>query len=432
MSPFIIFIALFVLVFLIRIPIGPGMIVASTIYFYLTPDILSSSPRLVSQLFLNNMMVRYVLLAVPLFVFMAEIMNSGKVTDLIFDFANVLIGKKHGALGHVNVVASLIFSGMTGSALADASGLGSMEIKSMIDNGYDPAFSSAITASSAIIGPIFPPSIPMVLYSMLSGASIGALFLGGMIPALLIGLALMVYITIISKKRNYPVGEYVAFRKFVMVSLKTFPALFTVVLLLGGIYGGIVTPTEAGALASLYALIISSVVYRALGWRSFMEVVKKTVITTATLTIIIGAAYSFSYIVAIEGIPQAMASTLLGITDNKYILLLIINILFLILGMFIDTTCIILVFIPMVVPMVALLGIDLVHFGVLITINMMIGLATPPFGLLLFVVSGISKTPLREIIREIFPMLIVLIFVLFLITYFDSIVLFLPRLLGFV
>jgi tripartite ATP-independent transporter DctM subunit len=217
-----------------------------------------------------------------------------------------------------------------------------------------------------------------------------------------------------------------------MVSLKTFPALFTVVLLLGGIYGGIVTPTEAGALASLYALIISSVVYRALGWRSFMEVVKKTVITTATLTIIIGAAYSFSYIVAIEGIPQAMASTLLGITDNKYILLLIINILFLILGMFIDTTCIILVFIPMVVPMVALLGIDLVHFGVLITINMMIGLATPPFGLLLFVVSGISKTPLREIIREIFPMLIVLIFVLFLITYFDSIVLFLPRLLGFV
>ena len=407
------------------------MIVASTIYLYLTPDILSSSPRLVSQLFLNNMMVRYVLLAVPLFVFMAEIMNSGKVTDLIFHFATVLIGKKHGALGHVNVVASIIFSGMTGSALADAAGLGSMEIKSMIDNGYDPGFSSAITASSAIIGPIFPPSIPMVLYSMLSGASIGALFLGGMIPGLLIGLALMVYITIISKKRNYPVGKYVAFREVVMVTLKAFPALFTVVLLLGGIYGGIVTPTEAGALASLYALIISSVVYRTLGWRSFMEVVKKTVITTATLTIIIGAAYSFSYIVAIEGIPQSIANTLLGITDNKYILLLIINILFLILGMFIDTTCIILVFIPIVVPMVTLLGIDLVHFGVLITMNMMIGLATPPFGLLLFVVSGISKTPLGEIIREIFPMLIVLIFVLFLITYFDSIVLFLPRLLGF-
>jgi len=431
MSPFIIFIALFVLVFLIRIPIGPGMIVASVLYFYLTPDILSSSPRLVTQLFLNNTMVHYVLLAVPLFVFMAEIMNSGKVTNLIFRFAEVLVGKKHGALGHVNVVASIIFSGMTGSALADAAGLGSMEIKSMVDNGYDPAFSCAITASSAIIGPIFPPSIPLVIYSMLSGASIGALFLGGMIPGLLIGLALMVYITIVSKKRNYPLGEYVTFREVVIVGLKAFPALFTIVILLGGIYSGIVTPTEAGALASFYALIISIVVYRTLGWRSFMELVKRTVITTASLTIIIGAAYSFSYIVAIEGIPQAMASLLLGITENKYVLLLIINLLFLILGMFIDTTCIILVFVPMVLPMATLLGIDLVHFGVVITINMMIGLATPPFGLLLFVVSGISKTPLREIIKEIFPMLIMLIFVLFLVTYFDSLVLFLPRLLGF-
>jgi len=432
MSPFIIFIALFVLVFLIGIPIGPGMIMASVLYFCLSPDIPFSSPKLVSQLFLNNMMVHYVMLAVPLFVFMAEIMNSGKVTNLIFNFAKVLVGRKHGALGHVNVVASIIFSGMTGSALADAAGLGSMEIKSMVDNDYPPAFSCAITASSAVIGPIFPPSIPLIIYSMLSGASIGALFLGGMIPGLLIGLALMVYITIVSKKCNYPLGEYVTFREAVILSLKAFPALFTVVILLWGIYGGIVTPTEAGALASFYALIISIFVYRALGWRSFMELVKRTVITTASLTIIVGAAYSFSYIVNIEGIPQAVASLLLGITENKYVLLLIINILFLILGMFIDTTCIILVFIPMVLPMVTLLGINLVHFGVVITINMMIGLATPPFGLLLFTVSGISKTPLKEIIKEIFPMLIMLIFVLFLATYFDSIVLFLPRLLGFI
>lgn len=432
MTPFVIFIALFILVFLIRIPLGPGMIVASVLYFYLTPDIPSLSPRLVSQLFLNNMMVRYVLLAVPLFVFMAEIMNSGKVTDIIFRFAHVLVGKKHGALGHVNVLASIIFSGMTGSAIADASGLGSMEIKAMNDNGYDPGFSCAITASSAIIGPIFPPSIPMVLYSMLSGASIGALFLGGMVPGLLIGIALMIYITIIAKKRNYPLGEDTNIREIIAVGVKAFPALFTIVILLGGIYGGLVTPTEAGALASFYALFISIFIYKALGWRDFMEVLQRTVVSTASITIIIGAAYSFSYIVAIEGIPQAIASLLVEITENKYVLLLIINIIFLILGMFIDTTCITLVFIPIVLPIASLLGIDLVHFGVVITMNMMIGLATPPFGLLLFVVSGISKTPLRQIIIEIFPMLMVLIIVLLIITFFDSIVLFLPRLLGFV
>lgn len=426
-----VFIVAFILMLVLRIPIGPGMLMASVFYFLFAPNVPSTDPRLVSQLFLSNMMVNYVQIAVPLFIFMAEIMNSGKVTDMIFKFANACVGKRPGALGHVNVIASLIFSGMTGSAIADASGLGSMEIKAMDDRGYDRGFSCAITAASATIGPIFPPSIPMIFYAMLSGASVGALFIGGMVPGLLISIALLIYVSFISRIRNYPVGESIPLRSFIVLTLKALPALLTVVILLGGIYTGIVTATEAGALACLYAIIISTLVYRAVGFRSFLDILKRTVLTIGTLTIIVGAAYVFTYIVAIEGIPQAAAHLLLGITENKFILLLIINILFLLLGMVMDTMAIIMIFIPIVLPMVNALGINLVHFGVIIVLNMMIGLSTPPFGLLLFVVSGISDTPLSKVIKEMIPMLLVLFATLFLITYFEPIVLFLPKLLGY-
>jgi len=319
---------------------------------------------------------------------------------------------------------------MTGSALADASGLGMMEIKAMNDHGYERGFSSAITAASATIGPIFPPSIPMIFYAMLSGASIGALFIGGMIPGILIGLALMGYIAVIARIRDYPRGEKLLFRDTVAVTVKAFPALLSVVAVLLEINTGIVTPTEAGALAALYAIIISFFVYRAMGPKDLIRVILNTVKTTGTLSLLVGTAYAFSYIVAIEHIPGAVAGWLLTVTQNKYILLLLINIVFIILGMFIDTMCITLVFIPIVLPLVNALGINLVHFGVMITLNMMIGLSTPPFGMLLFVVSGISKTPLKEVIREIFPMLLVLFGVLFLITYIPPIVTFLPSLMG--
>ena len=329
-------------------------------------------------------------------------------------------------MGHVNVVASIIFSGMTGSAVADASGLGIMEIEAMREQGYDDSFSCAITAASATIGPIFPPSIPMIFYAMLSGASIGELFIGGMIPGILIGLALMAYIAFIANKRRYPRGEKYTLRQFIKSTVIAFPALMTPVILLGGIYTGVVTPTEAGALAGIYALLISVLVYRSLGLKQLLEVIVETAKTTGILTVIVGAAFSFSYIVAIEHIPSIFSGLLLGVTSNKYVLLLVINILFIILGMFIDTMAITLVFIPMVLPLVKLLGIDLVHFGVVIVLNMMIGLSTPPFGMLLFIVSGISGTPLKSIIKEIFPMLLVLIGVLFLITYIPWFVLYLP------
>jgi len=425
----ILFLVSFSLIFILRIPIALGMMMSTFLYFATAVGPAADLSMTAAQ-FLNQMNSKFVLIAVPLFVFMAEVMNTGKITDMIFKFAGIVVGKRKGALGHVNVVASIIFSGMTGSALADASGLGMMEIKAMNDNGYNRGFSSAITAASATIGPIFPPSIPMIFYSMLSGASIGALFIGGMLPGILIGLALMVYIAFIAHRRNYPVGKKVVFREFLAITLKAAPALFSVIVLLGGIYSGIVTPTEAGALAALYAIIISVFVYKAMGMKDFLQVIKNTVRTTGTLSLLVGSAYAFSYIIAIEHIPQMVANWLLGITDNKYFLLFLINIVFIILGMFIDTMAITLVFIPIVLPLVTALGINLVHFGVLITLNMMIGLSTPPFGMLLFVVSGISGTPLKEVIKEIFPMLLVLFVVLFIVTYIEPVVLFLPGILG--
>lgn len=425
----LVFLLCFILIFVIRIPIAPGMLMASLFYFAIASSPAANISMAASQ-FLTNMNSKFVLIAVPLFVFMAEVMNSGKVTDMIFQFANAIVGRKRGALGHVNVVASIIFSGMTGSALADASGLGMMEIKAMNDHGYEKGFSAAITAASATIGPIFPPSIPMIFYSMLSGASIGALFVGGMVPGILVGLALMGYIAAIAKKKNYPRGEKLIIRDILAITVKAFPALLSVVVLLGGIYSGIVTPTEAGALAALYAIVISIFVYRAMGLKDFLQVVLNTVKTTGTLSLLVGTAYAFSYIVAIEHIPDMVAGWLLTITENRYVLLFLINIVFIVLGMFIDTMAITLVFIPIVLPLVNVLGIDLVHFGVMITLNMMIGLSTPPFGMLLFVVTGISKTPLKDVIREIFPMLLVLFIVLFCVTFIPQIVTFLPALMG--
>ena len=423
--PLTVFLLCFILTFILRLPIALGMLMSSIFYCLLAPGP-AAGLQMAARQFLSSLNVKFILIAVPLFVFAAKVMNSGAVTEKIFTFANNLVGRWRGGMGHVNVVASIIFSGMTGSAVADASGLGIMEIEAMRKHGYDDSFSCAITAASATIGPIFPPSIPMVFYAMLSGASIGKLFIGGMIPGILIGLALMAYIAFIANKRGYPRGKKYTLRQFIKSTIIAFPALMTPVILLGGIYTGVVTPTEAGALAGIYALLISVLVYRSLGLKQLLEVIFETAKTTGILTIIVGAAFSFSYIVALERIPGVFSSLLLGITTNKYVLLLVINILFIILGMFIDTMAITLVFIPMVLPLVKMLGIDLVHFGVVIVLNMMIGLSTPPFGMLLFIVSGISGAPLKSIIKEIFPMLLVLIGVLFLITYVPWFVLYLP------
>lgn len=423
--PLIVFGLGFISIFVLRLPIALGLIMNSALYMIVAGlDI-----GLTAESLLSNLWSRYIIMAVPLFIFTANVMNNGKVTDLLFGFADSLVGRLPGGMGHVNVVASFIFSGMTGSAVADASGLGLMEINAMKKYGYDAEFSCAITAASATIGPIFPPSIPMVFYAMLSGTSIGALFLGGMVPGVLLGLFLMLYVAYISRRRNYPRGTVYPLKAFIKQMIRALPALFTPVILLAGIYTGVVTPTEAGALAGFYALVISILVYRSLGWKELKDVMVETVIKTGSLSIIVGAAFTTSYVVGVEGIGRYFATLLLALTENRYVLLLLLNLMFLLLGMFIDTSTITVVFIPIVLPLVQLLGIDLVHFGVIVVLNMMIGLSTPPFGVLLFIVAGVSDTPLSGVIREILPMVVVMIVLLFILTYVPQLVLFLPNLI---
>ena len=420
-----VFLLIFVLIFILRMPIPMGMMTACVFYFLVTGE----SPKMVAQQTLKTFYTNYTIIAVPLFIFAANVMNSGKVTEKVFGFAMGFVGRFKGGLGHVNVLASLVFSGMTGSAIADASGLGKMEIDARRAEGYDDGFSCAITAASATIGPIFPPSIPMVIYSMLSGASVGALFMGGMVPGVLLALALMVYIMVIAHKRNYPISEKVHLREFIKYTFNAIPAILTPVILLVGIYTGIMTPTEAGAVAGLYALIVAVFGYRVLKWEGFKQVLVDTVKATGTTSIMIGAATTISYIVAKEQVATTVATWITGLTDNKYIFLLIVNFAILILGMFIDTSVIQVVFIPILLPIAKAFGIDLVHFGLVVIFNMMIGLSTPPFGMLLFITSGISGTPLKDVIKEIWWPIITMLLVLIVITYIPDVVLFLPRML---
>lgn len=413
-----------VIAFIIRIPIALGMMSAGVVYLAINGwDI-----GIVADAMMNTMYGNTVILAVPMFIFMANVLNSGKVTDYMFQFCKSLIGRRRGALAYVNILVSFIFSGMTGSAVADASGIGLMEIEAMEKDGYDKPFSCAITAASSTIGPIFPPSIPMVIYAMLSGASIGDLFLGGIVPGIMIAIFLALYVAFISIKRNYPRGDHFTVREFLYFTMKALPALFTPIILLYGIYGGIMTPTEAGAFASFYALIISLFVYRTMTFKGVLTALKQTALQTGRVTIMAASSAVISFIVAKEGIAEMIAVNVLAITQDKYLLLFLINVVFLIMGMFIDTSTLQYVFLPMVIPVVSLLGIDLVHFGVLIVLNMMIGLSTPPFGMLLFITSGISGTSLKEITREIIPMIFVMMGLLFLMSYVPAIVTFLPNL----
>ncbi|OJV66613.1 MAG: permease [Clostridiales bacterium 38-18] len=416
----------FVLIFLLRMPISLGMIAAGTFYFIINGTDLGSVANHIMNTYYSN----YVIIAVPLFIFTANVMNSGKVTEMVFKFASGLAGGRRGALGHVNVIASLIFSGMTGSAIADASGLGKMEIDAMKKAGYDDAFSCAITAASATVGPIFPPSIPLVMYAMLSGASVGALFLGGMIPALLICVGLMIYVSVISRIRNYPREEKVPFRAFIAFTIQAIPALLTPIILLLGIYTGVMTPTEAGAVAGIYAILVAFLAYKAMSFKGLLNIIKETIKDTGSVSLMVGAAAVISYIVAREQIATDLGTFVMGFTSSKYVFLILVNVIILILGMFIDTSTIQLVFVPIMIPVAKAFGIDLIHFGLVVTLNMMIGLSTPPFGMLLFITAGISETSLKSVMKEIMWPIVAMVVILLLITFIPEIVLFLPKTFG--
>ena len=414
--------AFLLLAFILKMPIGWGMFAGCVVYFMAKGTSLSVVVNQAAYGVYNS----YVLIAIPLFIFTANIMNSSEVTDMIFAFANSLVGRFRGGTAHVNILASLILAGMTGSALADASGLGLIEIEQMKKDGYDAPFSCAITATTSVIGPTFPPSIPFVVFSMISGASVGKMFIGGIIPAFLLCISLGIYVYYISKKRKYPRGVKYTGKQFVVNSLRAIPALLTPVILLLGIYTGIMTPTEAGAVAALYTLTIAVVVYRTLTWSSFRKIIIDTIKSTGSIFLIIAATYGFSYIISLEKVAPWLQRIMMGFSASKYVFLLIVNVIFIILGCFIDVNVTQLVFVPIFVPIAKALGIDMVHFGIMLCMNMMMGLATPPFGMLLFITSGIGKTPLKDVIKETLPMLAFMFAVLILITYVPQTTLWLP------
>lgn len=423
----LILLAFLLLAFLIKMPIAWGMFAGCVTYFLARGMNISILINKAAYGIYNS----YILIAIPLFILTANIMNNSGVTDKVFRFANSLVGRYRGGTAYVNIIASLIFAGMTGSALADASGLGIIEIQQMRKDGYDAPFSCAITASSAVIGPTFPPSIPFVIYAMLSGVSVGKMFIGGIIPALLLCFSLGAYVCFISRKRNYPRGEKYTFRQFLINTIEAIPALLTPLILLVGIYTGVMTPTEASAVAAFYSILISLFVYKTLTIKSFKTIVINTIEATGSIFLIIAAAYGFSHIIALEQIGTRLQETMMELSLSKNMFLIITNIVFIILGCFVDVDISEFVFVPIFIPLAQSLGIDLVHFGIMLCLNMMIGLTTPPFGMLLFITSGISGTPLKDVIREIIPILFLLFLVVFMIAYIPQITLCLINMMHF-
>jgi C4-dicarboxylate transporter DctM subunit len=427
-TPFALALTAIVALSLLGLPIGHAMIAGSILYLYSKGlDMGTAAEQL-----LNGMYTSYLLLAIPLFILAAEFMNSGSIMDRLLRFCNALVGRFRGGLAQVNVVQSIIFASMSGSALADAAGSGKLMQSLMTRDGkYTASFAAALTAVSSVIGPIIPPSIPLVLYALVSDTSIGYLFLGGIVPGLLIGAVQMGLIAFTARKRNFPVEAPVPLRELPRVTWEAFPALMMPVILLGLLYSGVTTPTEAAAAAAAYALLVSAILYRSIGWSD----IYRSLVTSSRITISIGmliaGALVFNYVITVENIPRTLSAALKTYELSPFVFLLAANILLLILGCFLEGTTILLVIVPVLLPTAQALGIDPVHFGVVVVVNIMIGLVTPPYGLLLFMMVKIAEVPLKDLVRDVMPFLWVMIGALALMTFIPEIVLFLPRLLGY-
>ena len=371
----------------------------------------------------------YVLLAIPLFILAAKLMNTAGISMRIFRFADTLVGFLPGGLGHANILGSLIFSGMSGAAVVDAAGLGQIEIDAMTKSGYSKKFSAACTAASSIIGPIFPPSIPMVVFSFVSGVSVGRLFLGGVVPGLLMTAALMAWVAYQAKKYGYPKQPFPTWA----IARKSFAAaivpLLAPVILLGGIWGGFFTPTEAAAVAALYALIVGVFVMRELSLREIARVFVETARETAIIGFLVAASTFYGWVLMRTGLTLKLAAGLIALSENPWVILIVINLFLLVVGCFIDSTVAILILGPLFMPVIGAVGLDPVHFGVVMVLNLMIGLLTPPFGIILFVMAQITGLSFEEIVRATLPTLVPLMVVLVFITFYPPLVTWLPTLI---
>ena len=417
-----------VLGMLLRMPIGFSMLMSGVAYLWVKGQDLG----LVAEQVGNGLYNSYVLLAVPMFVFAANLMNAGTVSERIFDFCRVLVGRMRGGLAQVDILVSVIFSGMSGSAIADAAGPGLVTIRQMLAKPeYTRGFAGAVVVASATLGPIIPPSIPMVIYALVSGASVGALFLGGLLPGLCMTLLMMAVVHFIATQRNMPREDPVPRAMWPQIIARGALPLSMPIVLLGGIYSGAFTPTEAAAVAAMHALVLSAWVFKALSWRSFWAVVLESARASAVITIILAGSLMLNYAFTAEGVPQAMALWVDSLHLSRLQFLLMVNVLFLVLGCFLDVSVLLLVFVPMLLPAAKLLGVDLVHFGVLVVLNMMIGLIHPPFGMLLFVTKALTGIPIGEMVREGWLFLVMLLALLLCITLFPDMVLWLPHTMGY-
>lgn len=427
-SPFSLCVMAIVALSVLGLPVGHAMIGGSILYLALAGlDMGTAAEQL-----LNGMYSSFLLLAIPLFVLAAEFMNTGSIMDRLLAFCNAIVGRFRGGLAQVNVVQSVIFASMSGSALADAAGSGKLMQSLMTRDGkYPPAYAAALTTVSSVIGPIMPPSIPLVLYALVSNTSVGYLFLAGVLPALLLGAVQMGLIALTARRRRFPVEARVPLRELPGITWRALPALLMPVILLGCLYSGITTPTEAAAVAAAYALLVSAILYRSVTGRDVYVALRASAKVTVSIGMLIAGALVFNYVITVENIPRTLSTMLAGVQLAPLTFLFVVNVLLLVLGCFLEGTTIILVILPVLLPTAQALGVDPVHFGVMTITNIMLGLVTPPYGLLLFMMSKIAEVPLRDIVIEVLPFLWAMIGALAVITLWPDFVLYLPRLMGY-
>jgi C4-dicarboxylate transporter, DctM subunit len=427
-SPFAIALIAIVALSLLGLPIGLAMIGASVLYLYLK----GADMGIAAEQLLNGTYGSYLLLAIPLFILAATFMSTGSIMDRLLRFCNAVVGRFPGGLAQVNVLQSIVFASMSGSALADAAGSGKLMQELMTrGNKYSKEYAAALSAVSSVIGPILPPSIPLVLYALVSDASIGYLFMAGVMPGLLIGAVQMALIYFQARRRHFAVEERVPLREMPRITREALPALMLPVILLGCLYSGVTTPTEAAGVAAAYALLVSAVLYRSLSWRSIYLSLVSSARISISIGMLIAGALVFNYVITVENIPQSVSAVLKTYELSPLLFLLMVNLMMLLLGCFLEGSTIILVVLPVMLPTAQALGIDTVHFGVVAVFNIMLGLITPPYGLLLFMMTKIANISLAALTREVLPFLAVMIAALALITLLPDAVLWLPRRAGY-
>lgn len=418
---------LFAILVVLQIPIAFAMGLSSLAVIGFTQPV----PLTIVVQRIGSGLDSFVLLAIPLFVLSGHLLNRGGIADRIFEFAAAMVGHIRGGLAHVNVVASMIFAGMSGVAQADAAGLGVVEVNAMKKEGFDGAFAAAVSASSAIIGPIIPPSVIMVVYAVMVQASVADLFLAGFLPGILMGLTLMVMIYWLVSTGRTPSPKPVPFsaKKLGTTFLRAFPALMAPVLLTAGLLMGVATPTELGAVTAIYAAILG-VAYKELNYKSLIEAARETLMTCGIMAFIIACAVPFGWVVATSQAPMKLAAFMMEFSDSKWVILAVINIGLLLIGCFMETTAILLIATPTLFPLIIALGVDPVHFGIILVVNLLIGTLTPPFGVILFIMMDIAKISLGQMVRAVIPFYIPLFITLMVVTYWEGFVLFIPRLFG--